>query len=63
MGKSCQLVLMNYPKEELKKRNKSKSKYKKLKDEVGMAGSKITQTRFVVVIITLISLCIPTLAF
>ena len=56
MGKSCQMVLLKViiiyrfcPESNKKNSNKHK-KQLKLKDEVGMAGPKSTQTRFVGII-------------
>ena len=48
IGKSCQMALMHYPKEE-QDRNE-------LKDEIGMAVSKSTQTTFVRLITSTTSL-------
>ena len=48
MSKPYKMVLINYTKSNRKKKNRNKYKKTiKLKDEVGMAGSKSTQARFV----------------
>ena len=48
MSKPCKMALMNYTESNKKKnRNKYKNNGIKLKDEVGTAGSKSIQTRFV----------------
>ena len=57
--KPCKMALINYTKSN-KKRTETSIKTIKLKDEVGMAGSKSTQTRFVR---NKHLLYIPTLAF
>ena len=46
MSKQYKMALINYTKSN-KKRTETSVKKIKLKDEIGMAGSKSTQTRFV----------------
>ena len=59
MGKPCQVAIyivlkdMNCPEGNKKEQNKYKKKLNKVKDEVGMSGSKSTRTRLGIITSTI----------